>query len=167
MDGLFWSKLKTFVVLHPSMMQCWAVKKPSHEKCTNNWVSPQTHTITEKAIEYPTSRCGKKIIATHIDAQKNQDTRFSVSCGPRSQHATPISILTGRTIMQFSCIRKFLLLVQNWTIFAVKMPSTISTPHFKFQLNHAKRFWDMNFQKLAWRSFFIFFFLLFVMLKLP
>ena len=35
------------------------------------------------------------------------------------------------------------------TVYAVEMPSTISTPHSKFQLNHSRRFRDMNFQKLA------------------
>jgi len=76
-------------------------------------------------------------------------THGSVSCGPRSRHATPASILTGRTKMQFSRIRNFMLLVQNRMIFAVEMPSTVSTPHSKFQLNCARSFRDMNFQKLA------------------
>jgi len=75
-------------------------------------------------------------------------THSSVLCGPRSWRTTPVSILTGRTIMQFSHIHNFML-ERNRTIFAVEMPSTGSTPHFKFQLNCARRFRDMNFQKLA------------------
>ena len=76
-------------------------------------------------------------------------THGSVSCGPRNRCATPVSILTGRTIMRFSRICTFVMLVRNRTIFAVEMPSTVSTPHFKFQLNRARHFRDMNFQKLA------------------
>jgi len=36
------------------------------------------------------------------------------------------------------------------------MPSAVSTPHSKFQLNHVRHFWDMNFQN--WFSFFVFIF---------
>ena len=76
-------------------------------------------------------------------------THGSVSCGPRSWSATPVRILTERTIIRFSRIFNFVMLERNWTIFAVEMPSTVSTPHFKFQLNRARHFRDMNFQKLA------------------
>jgi len=34
-------------------------------------------------------------------------------------------------------------------ILALEMPANIITSHFKFQLNHARRFQDMNLQKLA------------------
>ena len=40
-------------------------------------------------------------------------THGSVSCGPRSRSATPVSILTGRTIIRFSCIFNFVMLVRN------------------------------------------------------
>jgi len=60
-----------------------------------------------------------------------------------------MSILAGRTIIQFSHIHNFVLLERNQTIFAMEMPSTVNTPHPKFHLNHARRFLDMNFQKLA------------------
>ena len=76
-------------------------------------------------------------------------THGSVLCGPRSRHATPVDILTGRTIKWFSCICNIVLLVQNQMIFAVEMPSTVSTTHSKFQLSRPRCFWDMNFQKLA------------------
>jgi len=60
-----------------------------------------------------------------------------------------MSILTGKTITQFSLMRNFVLLKRNSTIFAVEMSSTISTPHSKFQLNCARHFQDINFQNLA------------------
>ena len=49
--------------------------------------------------------------------------------------------------------------VLQWTIFAVEMPSTVTSPHSKFQLNHTRRYQDMNFQNLAqFLCFFFFFF---------
>jgi len=39
-------------------------------------------------------------------------------------------------------------------IFAVEMLPNVITSHYKFQLNHAKRFQDMNLQKLAEFIFF-------------
>jgi len=69
-------------------------------------------------------------------------THYLVSCSPRSRRATPASILTGKTIMQFSRMRNFVLLAQNRTIFAVQMPATVSTLHSKFQLIRARRFRD-------------------------
>jgi len=86
-----------------------------------------------------------------------ESSHASVSCGPRSWHTTPVNIWTGRPITQFLCIHNFVVLLQNSTIFAVEMPSTISTPHSKFQLNHSRRFWDMN--SKIWLSFFHFFLL--------
>ena len=50
----------------------------------------------------------------------------------------------------------FVLLVQNWAIFAVEMSSTVSTPHSQFQLNHARLF---QLPKIGLVSlFFLFFF---------
>ena len=54
-------------------------------------------------------------------------THGSVSCGLRSQCATPVSILTGRTIMRFSLICNFVMLVRNRMIFAVELPPSV--PH--------------------------------------
>ena len=68
----------------------------------------------------------------------NIKTHGSVLCSPRNRCATPMSILTGRTIMQISHTRNFVLLVRNRMIFATEMPSTVSNPHSKFQLNHAR-----------------------------
>jgi len=34
-------------------------------------------------------------------------------------------------------------------ILVLEMPANVITSHFKFQLNHARRFRDMNLQKLA------------------
>jgi len=42
-------------------------------------------------------------------------------------------------------------------ILALEMPANVITSYFKFQLNHARRFRDMNLQKLA--EFLGFFFL--------
>jgi len=46
-------------------------------------------------------------------------------------------------------MHNFVLLVRNQTIFAVEMPSNVSTSHTKFKINRDRRFRDMNFQKLA------------------
>jgi len=44
-------------------------------------------------------------------------------------------------------------------ILALEMPANVITSHFKFQLNHARRFRDLNLQKLAkFLGFFFFFF---------
>ena len=58
--------------------------------------------------------------------------------------------------MQFSCIHNFILLVQNQTIFAVKMTSAFSTTKSKFQLNSARRFQNMNSQNLAQLHFYFY-----------
>jgi len=67
----------------------------------------------------------------------NIKTHSSVPCGPRSRCATPMSILTRRTITQFSCKCNFVLFVRNQAIFAVEMPSTVSTLH-SYTVNHAR-----------------------------
>jgi len=95
-------------------------------------------------------------LVRHSQAQKCLQIKThgtSVSCGPRSRRTTPVSILTGRAIMRLSCVCNFVLLVRNRTIFAVEMPSTVNTPHSKFQLNHARVWTSKN-----WLSFFVFFF---------
>ena len=104
----------------------------------------------------------------------------SVSCGQRSQHATPVSILTGRKKTRFLHLRSSVLPLQNKTVFAVDTPANVSTPHTKFEQNRFKRSRDMRLQKLAskikyinnWLSFFVFFLLIFLPLfahlqKLP
>ena len=59
-----------------------------------------------------------------------------------------MTILTGRTITQFSCICNFMLLVWNQTIFAVEVPSTISTPYFKFLTKSCQAFLRYKLPKL-------------------
>jgi len=71
-------------------------------------------------------------------------------------------LLTGRTIMQFSCIRSSVTLQRHQLIFALEMPANVITSHSKFQLNHIKCFRDMSLQKFA--EFFIFFFFLLLLL---
>jgi len=78
----------------------------------------------------------------------------SVSCGPRSWRTTPVSILTGRTIMQFLRIHNFLLLVRNRMIFAVKMPSTT----FKISTKSCQIFPRYELSKIGLVSSFIFLF---------
>jgi len=53
-------------------------------------------------------------------------THGSVSCGPRNRCTQPVSILTERTILQFSRIHNFQLLVQNQMILAVAPTFQIS-----------------------------------------
>ena len=65
-----------------------------------------------------------------------QDTQWCV-VQPKKLAATPLSILTGRTKMQFSRTCTFTLLLQNWPIFAVEMSSIVSTPHSKLW----QKFW--------------------------
>jgi len=74
-------------------------------------------------------------------------THGSVSCGTCHTH----ELLTGKTIMRFSCIRSSVMLQRNQLIFVVKIPAHVITSHSKFQLN---RIQDMN----LWLSFFVFFF---------
>jgi len=66
-------------------------------------------------------------------------SRYTVVCRV-AQEASPLSILTGRTIMRFLRIRNFMLVLRSRTIFAVEMPSTVSTLHSKFQLNCTRHF---------------------------
>ena len=86
-------------------------------------------------------------------------TQGSVSCGPRSQRTTPMSILTGKTVMQFSSIHNFLLLVQKcccgdalhcqYPICQISTKSHQVFPRYKLS-------------KIGLVSLFSFFFLLFV-----
>ena len=58
------------------------------------------HHAKYESFSFSDSKCTKLyLIKTH----------GSVSCGPRSRRATPVSILTGRTKMQFSHLRSSVL----------------------------------------------------------
>jgi len=77
-----------------------------------------------------------------ITAQPLIKTHGSVSRSPRSWRATPVSILTGRTIMQFLHIRNFVLLQKSSDF-------CCGDVDFQFQLNHVRHFRDMNFRRLT------------------
>ena len=78
-------------------------------------------------------------------------SRHTVVCRAAQEASAPYP--WGRTMTQFSRI-----LVRNWMIFAMEMPSAVSTLHSKFQLNCARRFRNINLQKLAQFSHFFSFF---------
>ena len=71
------------------------------------------------------------------------------SVQPKSQQATPVSILTGRKKTRFSHLRSSVLPLRNNTNFAVDTTANFSTPHSKFERNRFKRFRDMRLQNLA------------------
>ena len=85
-------------------------------------------------------------------------THGSVSCGPRSRRATPVSILTGRTKTSFShlCISVITYLIG--TKFATQLPASQGSLHSKFEGNRSSHFLDTSCQS------FIFFSLFFLLL---
>ena len=88
-------------------------------------------------------------------------THGSVSCGPRSRRATPVSILTGRTKTSFShpCISVITYLIG--TKFATQLPASQGSLHSKFEGNRSSHFRDTSCQSFVFfflRFFFFFFF---------
>jgi len=81
----------------------------------------------------------------HNDASPNSVAPWSVSCGPRSWHATPVSIVAGRTMMQFSRLCSSMTLFGGW--------NAGQRHHISFQIL-TKSCQDMNLQKLAEFHFF-------------
>ena len=73
-------------------------------------------------------------------------THGSVSCGPRSRRATPVSILTGRTKTSFShlCISVITYLIG--TTFATQLPASQGSLHSKFEGNRSSHFRDTSCQ---------------------
>jgi len=70
-----------------------------------------------------------------------------------------VSILAGRTIMQFLCIRNFMLLVRNCMIFAVEMTSSVSSyPTFQISTKSCQAFPRYKLSKIDLISFFFVFF---------
>ena len=82
-------------------------------------------------------------------------THGSVSCGPRSRRATPVSILTGRTKTSFShlCISVITYLIG--TKFATQLPASQGSLHSKFEGNRSSHFRDTSCQSFI-RFFFFF-----------
>ena len=90
--------------------------------------------------------------------EKQIKTHGSVSCGPRSRRATPVSILTGRTKTSFShlCISVITYLIE--TKFAKHLPASQGSLHSKFEGNRSSHFRDTSCQSFVF--FLRFFFLL-------
>ena len=76
-------------------------------------------------------------------------THGSVSCGPRSRRATPVSILTGRTKTSFShlCISVITYLIG--TKFATQLPASQGSLHSKFEGNRSSHFRDTSCQSFV------------------
>ena len=83
-------------------------------------------------------------------------THGSVSCGPRSRRATPVSILTGRTKTSFShlCISVITYLIG--TKFATQLPASQESLHSKFEGNRSSHFRDTSCQSFVFFSSFFF-----------
>ena len=82
----------------------------------------------------------------------------SVSCGPRSWRATPVSILTGRTKTSFSHICISVITYLIGTKFATQLPASQGSLHSKFEGNRSSHFRDTSCQSFVF--FLRFFFLL-------
>ena len=83
-------------------------------------------------------------------------THGSVSCGPRSRRAIPVSILTGRTKTSFShfCISVITYLIG--TKFATQLPASRGSLHSKFEGNRSSHFRDTSCQSFVFFSSFFF-----------
>ena len=92
-------------------------------------------------------------------------THGSVSCGPRSRRATPVSILTGRTKTSFShlCISVITYLIG--TNFATQLPASQGSLHSKFEGNRSSHFRDTSCQSFVFFSSFFFLLRLFAHLQ--
>ena len=90
-------------------------------------------------------QCGKcTLIKTH----------GSVSCGPRSRGATPVSILTGRTKTSFSHLCISVITYPIGTKFATQLPASQGSLHSKFEGNRSSHFRDTSCQCFVF--FFVF-----------
>ena len=83
-------------------------------------------------------------------------THGSVSCGPRSWRATPVSILTGRTKTSFSRICISVITYLIGTKFATQLPSSQGSLHSKFEGNRSSHFRDTSCQSFVFFSSFFF-----------
>ena len=79
--------------------------------------------------------------------------------GPRSQRATPVSILTGRTKTSFSHLCISVITYPIGTKFATQLPASQGSLHSKFEGNRSSHFRDTSCQSFVLFlgfSFFIF-----------
>ena len=83
-------------------------------------------------------------------------THGSVSCGPRSRRATPVSILTGRTKTSFSHLCISVITYPIGTKLATQLPAIQGSLHSKFEGNCSSHFRDTSCQ-----TFVVFFFVFF------
>ena len=89
-------------------------------------------------------------------------THGTVSCSPRSQRATPVSILTGRTKTSFSHLCISVITYPIRTKFVTQLPASQGRLHSKFEGNRPSHFRDTNCQSFVFFSSFFFFFFFFV-----
>ena len=85
-------------------------------------------------------------------------THGSVSCGPRSWRATPVSILTGRTKTSFSHICISVITYLIGTKFATQLPASQGSLQSKFEGNRSSHFRDTSCQSTQFVFFSSFFF---------
>jgi len=62
----------------------------------------------------------------------NQDIRTIVCCVAQEANTPHSEYIKRKDNDAFSCVRNFILLLPNQTIFVVQMPFTVSNPHSKF-----------------------------------
>ena len=92
----------------------------------------------------------------YIDRKNEIKTHGSVSCGPRSWRATPVSILTGRTKTSFSRICISVITYLIGTKFATQLPASQGSLHSKFEGNRSSHFRDTSCQSFVFFSSFFF-----------
>ena len=88
---------------------------------------------------------------------KRIKTHSSVSCGPRSRRATPVSILTGRTKTSFSHLCISVITYLSGTKFATQLPASKGSLHSKCEGNRSSHFRDTSCQSFVIFSSFCFF----------
>ena len=83
-------------------------------------------------------------------------THGSVSCGPRSRRATPVSILTGRTKASYSHLCISVITYPIGTKFATQLSASQESLQSKFEGNRSSHFRDTSCQSFVF-FFFVFF----------
>ena len=81
-------------------------------------------------------------------------THGSVSCGPRSRRATPVSILTGRPKTSFSHLYILVITYLIGTKFATQFPASQGSLHSKFEGKRSSHFQDTSCQSFDFFSSF-------------
>ena len=110
------------------------------------------YTITQ-CINKPSN---SNIIPSPLNLDYSIKTHGSVSCGPRSRRATPVSILTGRTKTSFSHLCISVITYPIGTKFATQLPASQGSLHSKFEGNRSSHFRDTSCQSFVFFSSFFF-----------